>query len=157
HPRIGGGHSAEPRVFTGQPVGTRNVRSLDQYLASHIGQHTRFDSLVLSAGKNDYSWTDGGTKVPAEAKKANVYTRLFTHDDKATAQKLVQEIDRGKSLMDLVQRQAKALQPVLSQTDRDKLGEYFEAVRETERRLVKSESWIRTPKPTVDAPVPKDP
>jgi hypothetical protein len=157
HPGIGGGHSAEPRLFTGQPSERRNVRSLDQYLASHIGRHTRFDSLVLSAGKNDFSWTDGGTKVPAEAKMANVYARLFLDDDKSTAKKVVQEIDRGKSIMDLVERQAKSLEPALSKADREKLGEYFEAVRETERRLVKSEGWVRTPKPKVDALPPQDP
>jgi hypothetical protein len=157
HPQVGGGHASEPRIFTGQPSAQRNVRSLDQYLASHIGRHTRFDSLVLSAGRNEFSWTDGGTKVPGETKMANVYARLFLEDDKATAHKVVQEIDRGKSLMDLVQRQAKLLEPVLSSADREKLGEYFEAVRETERRLVKSEGWVRTPKPKVDVAAPQDP
>lgn len=157
HPRVGGGHASQPRIFTGQPDGTRNVRSLDQYLASHIGRHTRFDSLVLSAGSNDFSWTDGGTKVPAEAKMATVYARLFLDDDESTAQKVMQEIDRGKSVMDLVQRQAKMLESVLSQADRAKLGEYFEAVRETERRLVKSEGWVHTPKPRVTARAPQDP
>lgn len=157
HPRVGGGHASEPRIFTGQPDGTRNVRSLDQYLATKIGRHTRFDSLALASSTNNLSWTDGGTKVPGETKMANVYAKLFLDEGQATAQKVVQEIDRGKSIMDLVERQAKALQPTLSQADREKLGEYFEAVRETERRLVKSEGWVRTPKPKVDARAPQDP
>ncbi|MBE7493592.1 MAG: DUF1552 domain-containing protein [Verrucomicrobiaceae bacterium] len=157
HPGVGGGHSAQPRLFTGMPSNKRNVRSLDQYLAGKIGQSTRFDTLALSAGANDFGWTDGGTQVPAEAKMANVYARLFLDESKATAEKVTQQIGQGKSIMDLVQRQAKGLKPKLSQADQDKLEEYFESVRETERRLVKSESWVHTPKPKVDAPAPKDP
>jgi hypothetical protein len=157
HPGVGGGHASEARIFTGIPSNARNVRSLDQYLASKIGQHTRFDSLALSAGRNVGSWTDSGTAVPAESKMANVYAKLFLDESKATAQKVVQEIGHGKSIMDAVQRQAKSIQPLLSRDDQAKLEEYFESVRETERRLVKSESWVKTPKPKVAVPAPKDP
>ena len=157
HPGVGGGHSSQPRIFTGIPSDKRNVRSLDQYLAANIGQHTRFDVLPLSAGANGIGWTESGTQVPAESKMANVYARLFLDDSKTTAQKAIQEIGHGKSIMDLAQRQAKSLKPHLSQADQDKLEEYFESVRETERRLVKSEGWIHTPKPKVTATAPKDP
>ncbi len=157
HPGVNGGHSAESRIFTAVPSNKRNVRSLDQYLASKIGQSTRYDTLQLSAGRNIFSWTDGGTQVPAESKMANVYAKLFLDESKATADKVTQQIGQGKSIMDLVQRQAKGLKPKLSQADQDKLEEYFESVRETERRLVKSESWVHTPKPKVDAKPPKDP
>jgi hypothetical protein len=157
HPGVGGGHSAEPRLFTGMPSNKRNVRSLDQYLATKIGQSTRYDTLLLSAGRNEFSWTDSGTKAPSESKMANVYAKLFLNESKATAEKVTQQIGHGKSIMDLVQRQAKSLKPKLSQADQDKLEEYFESVRETERRLVKSEGWVHTPKPKVDAPAPKDP
>ncbi|MBX7207948.1 MAG: DUF1552 domain-containing protein [Verrucomicrobiaceae bacterium] len=157
HPGVNGGHSAEARIFTGVPSNKRNVRSLDQYLATKIGQSTRFDTLQLSAGRNIFSWTDGGTQVPAESKMASVYAKLFLDETKATADRVTQQIGQGKSIMDLVQRQAKGLRQRLSQADQDKLEEYFESVRETERRLVKSESWVRTPKPKVDARPPKDP
>ena len=157
HPGVGGGHAAESRIFTGVPSNARNVRSLDQYLATKIGQHTRFDTLALSAGRNIFSWTDSGTQVPAESKMANVYARLFLDEGKDAIEKVVQGIGHGKSIMDLAQRQANSLKPKLSQADRDKLDEYFESVRETERRLVKSEGWVHTPKPKVTAPAPKDP
>ena len=157
HPGVGGGHASQPRIFTGMPSNKRNVRSLDQYLAAQIGQHTRFDVLPLSAGAGDIGWTESGTQVPSESKMANVYARLFLDESKATAQKVIQDIGHGKSIMDLAQRQAKSLKPKLSQADQDKLEEYFESVRETERRLVKSEGWVHTPKPKVNAPAPKDP
>ncbi|MCB1062277.1 MAG: DUF1552 domain-containing protein [Verrucomicrobiae bacterium] len=157
HPDVNGGHSAEARIFTGVPSNKRNVRSLDQYLAGKIGSQTRFDSLPLSAGRNIFSWTDGGTMVPAESKMSQVYARLFVDEGGANAEKMLREIGHGKSITDLIRRQAEALQPSLSDSDQNKLEEYFESVRETERRLVKSESWVHTPKPTVDVPMPQDP
>jgi len=157
HPGVNGGHAAESRIFTGVPSNKRNARSLDQYLAARIGQATRFDSLALSAGRNIFSWTDGGTMVPAEQKMSTVYARLFIEEAGAGAQKRLQEIGHGKSLTDLVRRQAESLNNSLSSADQRKLGEYLESVRETERRLVKSESWVQTPKPKIDTPMPKDP
>lgn len=157
HPGVNGGHSAETRTFTGQPSDTRNVQSLDQYLASKIGLNTRYDSLVLSSGRNVLSWTDGGTMVPSEEKMANIYAKLFLQDDANSTDRVLREIGEGKSIMDLVHGQAKALQPSLSRYDQQKLEEYFESVRETERRLVKSESWVHRPKPSVEAGPPVDP
>jgi hypothetical protein len=157
HPGVNGGHSAEPRIFTGVPSNKKNVRSLDQYVAGKVGQETRFDSLVLSAGRNEFSWNDSGTMIPSESRMARVYARLFGQEDEADTDRVLREIGQGKSIMDLVQRQAKALQPSLSATDRDKLEEYFDSVRETERRLVKSERWVHTPKPQVRLPIPQDP
>ena len=139
HPGVNGGHSAEPRIFTGVPSNRKNTRSLDQYVASKVGQETRFDSLVLSAGRNEFSWNDSGTMVPSESKMSRIYAKLFGQEDKASIDKVLREIGHGKSIMNLVQRQAKALRPSLSPTDQDKLEEYFDSVRETERRLVKSE------------------
>ena len=157
HPGVNGGHSAEPRIFTGVPTNKRNVRSLDQYIAAKVGDETRFASLPLSAGRNEFSWTDGGTKVPAESSMAKIYAKLFVDEGKTNAEKVLQEIGHGKSITDLVRRQAEALQPNLSRADRDKLKEYFESIKETERRLVKSESWVHTPKPKVKFPMPTDP
>ncbi len=157
HPGVNGGHASQPRIFTGMPMSKRNARSLDQYIAAKIGAETRYDSLVLATGANNFSWTEGGTMVPAESKMKRVYAKLFLDDSKSTADKVVQQIGDGKSIMDVVQRQAKWLKPHLSQGDQGKLEEYFDSVRETERRLVKSEGWVHTPKPKVSVPAPKDP
>jgi hypothetical protein len=157
HPGVSGGHSAEPRIFTGIPSNKKNVRSLDQYLVGKIGHATRFDSLVLSAGRNEFSWNDSGTMIPSESKMARVYAKLFGQEDKSDIDKVLREIGHGKSIIGLLQRQAEGLRPSLSLTDQYKLEEYFESVRETERRLVKSERWVHTPKPEVGLPIPQDP
>ncbi|QDU92663.1 DUF1552 domain-containing protein [Lignipirellula cremea] len=157
HPGVTGGHATEPRIFTGLPSHLKNSRSLDQYLATRIGRDTRYDSLVLSAGRNEYSWTDSGVMVPSQSKMSEVYAQLFVQEDRTNTERVLREINQGQSLMNLVQRQAKSLQPHLSQVDQHKLEEYFDSVVETERRLVKSESWVHTPKPQVEAPMPEDP
>ena len=157
HPGVNGGHPAESRIFTGVPSNKRNARSLDQYLAGHIGQHTRFDTMPLSAGRNIFSWTDGGTMVPAETKMAKAFARMFVGEKEADRKRILDGIGHDRSNMDLVFERAKAIKPKISKADQRKLDEYFESIRETERRLVKSESWVHKPKPKVKAQMPKDP
>jgi hypothetical protein len=154
HPGVSGGHAAQARIFTGVPSAERNRRSLDQYVAATLGQHTRFDSLALSAGANDFGWTDGGSLVPAEKSIGDAFARLFAEEGAANKAKVLGEIGRGKSILDHVLDEARDLESRLSKRDREKLGEYFETVRATERRLVKSEEWIHQPKPQVNSKPP---
>jgi hypothetical protein len=154
HPDVGGGHASQPRIFTGVPSSERNRRSLDQHVAGTLGQHTRFDSLALSAGANDFGWTDGGSMVPPEKNVADAFARLFAEDGAANKAKVLREIGRGRSILDHVLDEARDMQSRLSQRDRDKLDEYFESVRATEKRLVKSEEWIHQPKPQINSKPP---
>ncbi|MCM8541976.1 MAG: DUF1552 domain-containing protein, partial [Lentisphaeraceae bacterium] len=149
HPGIGGGHSAQPRLFTGQPSNKKNVRSLDQYVASHVGKSTRYDSLVLSAGANDFSWTDGGSMVPPEKVMTKVFGKLFIDEKADSKARVLADINKGKSIMDFVLDDAKSMAPKMSKSDQNKLEEYYESVRATEKQLAKSESWVHKPKPIV--------
>jgi hypothetical protein len=155
HPGVSGGHAAQARIFTGVPSADRNRRSLDQYVAASLGQHTRFDSLALSAGANDFSWTDGGSMVPAEKSVADAFAKLFAEEGAANKSNVLSEIGRGKSILDHVLDEARDLETRLSQRDQEKLEEYFESVRATEKRLVKSEEWIHEPKPVVKSKPPE--
>ena len=154
HPGVSGGHAAQPRIFTGVPSAERNRRSLDQYVAATQGQHTRFDSLALSAGANDFGWTDGGSLVPAEKSIGDAFARLFAEEGAANKARILGEIGRGTSILDHVRDEARDLESRLSKRDREKLVEYFETVRATEKRLVKSEEWIHQPKPQVNSNPP---
>ena len=154
HPGVGGGHASQPRIFTGIPSAERNRRSLDQHVAAALGQHTRFDTLTLSAGANDFSWTDSGSMVPAEKNVADAFAKLFAEEGATNKTKVLREIGRGKSILDFVLDEASDLRPRLSKRDQDKLEEYFESVRATEKRLVKSEEWMHTPKPQVGVKAP---
>ena len=49
HPQVSGGHRAEASLLTARPMSasaqSRNTISLDQLMAKHLGNHTRFPSL----------------------------------------------------------------------------------------------------------------
>lgn len=157
HPGVGGGHSSQSRIFTGVPSSERNTCSLDQHLARSIGDNTRFDVLNLNAGSANFSWTDGGTMVPAIQRVEDAYSKMFAAETEQDRARFLREIHQGRSLMDFVMDDAKSIQPHLSRSDQEKMEEYFESIRSTERRLLKNQTWLDTPKPEVDGPTLKDP
>ncbi|TVP97606.1 MAG: DUF1552 domain-containing protein [Planctomycetaceae bacterium] len=108
----------------------------------------------MSAGDNNFGWTDGGSMVPAEKSIGDAFARLFAEDGAANKTKVLSEIGRGKSILDHVLDEARDLESRLSRRDQEKLGEYFESVRATEKRLVKSEEWMHQPKPMVNSKPP---
>jgi len=157
HPGVANGHVSTPRIFTGTPnMGgpdpklAKNGESVDQCAARHLGHLTRYASLTLSMGNAPHSWQANGMAVPAMSDMGEVFHKLFAADSKGDVDKARNQLGRKDSVLDAVMEQAGALQPALSDTDRDKLNEYFHAVRETEKRVVKEGEWLDTPKPKVD-------
>lgn len=156
HPGVDGGHSAEKSFLTAAPhPGSRSFRntiSLDQMLAQKIGEKTRYASLTL--GDHSLSWSANGVSVPAIQAPAKAFAKLFlsgTAKEIAAQQKDLQD---GRSIMDTVLEDARAMERTVSTADRQKLDQFFTAVRETEQRLAKAAVWSQTPKPKVDAPPP---
>ena len=82
HPGVSGGHRAEASLLTANPVGSsgkaKNTISLDQHMAKHLGDDTRFSSLVLSSsGSNSPSYTENGAMIPAEQSPSRLFNQLF--------------------------------------------------------------------------------
>ncbi len=154
HPRVTGGHSAEGSIFSACPnargATTRNSISLDQLMAKHLGDETRFPSLVLNTGnEKSPSYTENGAMIPAMTDPRKLFAKLFI-DDSPQAQKSQAELVRGgQSVMDIIGAEAKALQREVGAGDRDKLDAWFTSVRELEKRLEADEVWIKKPKPKV--------
>jgi hypothetical protein len=67
-----------------------------------------------------------------------------------------QWLNEGRSILDLTAENARRLARNLGAEDREKLDQYFTAVRETEQRLHKAEGWEDKPKPKVEAKQPVD-
>ena len=114
HPGVTGGHRAEASLLTANPVGSsgkaKNSISLDQYMAKHLGNFTRFPSLVLSSnGSNSPCYTENGAMIPAESSPSRLFTRLFVDDSPAERQRQAQRVHQGRSIMDLVADDAKRL------------------------------------------------
>lgn len=161
HPGVKGGHRAEASILTGSSMGSSgrstNTISLDQYLAKHMGDATRFASLVLSTGgTTSPCYTETGAMIPPEDSPSKLFTKLFI-DEAPRARKIQAErVRQGRSIMDLVGDDARRLQRELGVSDRDRLDEYFTSVRQLEQRMEKSELWAKKPKPKVDASIPQD-
>ncbi|WP_283430921.1 DUF1552 domain-containing protein [Neorhodopirellula lusitana] len=160
HPDVGGGHKAEPCILSAAPYSGSNFRntiSLDQVMAQELGGETRHPSLVLSSnGTTGTSYTANGSMIPPENSPQRLFAQLFTDGSPESRRAQKQRIREGRSIMDIVSEEAKAMQRRLGPGDRDKLDAYFTSVRDLERRLVVNQGWATRPKPKVgvDAPDP---
>lgn len=156
HPGVDGGHSAEKSFLTGAPSpGSRsfkNTISFDQYLAERVGESTRFASLTL--GENTLSWSANGVAIPPETSPRRLYSKLFLSGSAKEVAAAENGLKDGRSIMDAVLAEAREMERSVSAADREKLDQYFTAVRATEQRLEKMQKWNQTPKPRVQQTPP---
>ena len=154
HPGVKGGHTAEASIFSACPMGrgsnSKNTISLDQHMAKYMGDETRFPSLVLSpSSQRSPSYSESGAMIPAIDDPKKLFTALFVNDS-PDVKKRQRDIARGgKSIMDIVRSETKALEREVGPGDREKLDEWYTSVRELEKRLEANEAWINKPKPKV--------
>lgn len=154
HPGVTGGHTAEGSIFSACPnargATTRNTISIDQLLAKHLGHETRFPSLVLNTGnERSPSYTENGAMIPAISDPKKLFAKLFVDDSKEAKKREAELVHGGKSIMDIVGAEAKALEREVGAGDKAKLDAWFTSVRELEQRLEADEAWIHEPKPEV--------
>jgi hypothetical protein len=152
------GHCNADQFLTAANLGQtgpyKNTISLDQVYAEHVGNQTRFSSLVMSTdggvgtprGAQTLSFNRSGRAIPAEHRPKNVFDMLFVKSDQDAARRLA----LSKSALDDLLDDALSLRRSLSNRDQASLDEYLESVREAEKRVEKAKQWIHTPLPKVD-------
>jgi Protein of unknown function (DUF1552) len=157
----GGDHTRSPAVFLNgvHPKRTDGADiqagvTIDQLAAQKIGQQTPLPSLELAtedfsglvgscdvgfscAYMNTISWRTPTTPLPMEINPRVVFTRLF--GDGANAEERLQRIDEQSSILDAVMGQVKHLEGRLGPSDRNRISDYLDTVREIERRIQLSE------------------
>jgi hypothetical protein len=130
-------------ILSGMPLtrGTvlRGGISVDQVLASRIGQDTVQPSLVLAceqpltgfhesnfsmAYSSHISWQSADSPVPTEVYPSLAFDSLFENSGS----------QRNSSILDRVSSEAASLRRKVSAADRSKLDEYLQSVREVEQR-----------------------
>lgn len=162
HPDQSGsdGHACEQTWLTSARHpglgGFRNTISIDQLVAEKIGFETRFPSLTLGTDNVSQSYTRSGVMIPAEDRPSRLFATLFIEGSAREVARQMQSIRDGRSILDTVSGEAKRLRTRVSSNDREKLEEYFDGVRETERRLVLAAKWAKKPKPKVQLEPPDD-
>ena len=154
HPGVQGGHTAEASIFSACPMGlganSSNTISLDQHMAKYLGDKTRFPSLVLNtASERSPSYSESGAMLPAINDPRKLFATLFVEDTAEAKRRQAEIAKGGKSIMDIVRSETKALERKVGPGDREKLDEWFTSVRELELRLEANEAWINKPKPKV--------
>lgn len=160
HPEVTVGHASDVSFLTAARFpGTdtfRNSISLDQYMVEQLKPDTRFSSLALSTRGGSISFSRSGVLIPSEGEPSKVFKKLFVNGSPEEVEKQVRRLQDGQSVMDAVLYPAKKLQARISKPDRERLDQYFTAVRDVEKRLVSGQEWAKRPKPAVDYAPPKD-
>ncbi len=129
--------------------------SMDQILGRQLGKYTQLSSLELaiestqSAGACDQgyacdytstiAWAGDATPLPMENNPRAVFERLFGDTGSTDSNARLARIQQDRSILDSVTKEVASLQSSLGQSDRAKLAEYLDAIRDVERRIQKAE------------------
>jgi len=142
--------------------------TVDQIAAQQMGQETQLPSLELAMDlmevvgqcdngyacvyQNNLSWSSPTTPLPSEAHPRVVFERLFGEGGNSAQRRAA--LGKRASLLDWVREDISRLQRELGASDRTKVNEYLDTVREVERRIQKAEAQTRENLlPDLDRPV----
>lgn len=142
--------------------------TVDQVAAKQLGKDTPLPSLELAMDlltvigqcdngyacvyQNNLSWSSPTTPLPAEAHPRIAFERLFG-DGGSSAERRA-ELHRNASLLDWVRSDIARLQKNIGPSDRNRVSQYLDTVREVERRIQKAEAAAADSKlPDLDRPV----
>jgi hypothetical protein len=138
---------AHPKLTEGADV--RAGVTADQIAAAQLGQHTRVPSLELQLDSNylvgncengysctymnTISWRSATQPNPMENNPRLVFERLF--GEGGTTQQRAAQLRKNRSILDTITDQMGALRQSLGPGDQTRVGEYFDSIREVERRI----------------------
>lgn len=140
----------------------------DQLAAQQIGQQTQLPSLELAMDllqtvgqcdngyacvyQNNLSWSSPTTPLPAEAHPRLVFENLF--GEGGTPEERQAALRKRASLLDSIADDMKRLKRGLGASDRTRISEYLDSIREVERRIQKAETdTMDSPMPDLDRPM----
>ena len=143
--------------------------SMDQLAARKFADETQLASLELGiesnaligncdgggscAFTNTIAWATPKTPLPIENDPRAVFERLFGTSGSTDAAARMDRMKRDRSILDLALGELGGLQKVVGPIDKSKLDEYFDSVRDIERRIQMAEAQNTREIPVVDQPV----
>ena len=143
---------AHPKQTEGSDV--QAGTTIDQMIAEQICRDTKLPSLEVSVDRNDVvgacdhgyacaymnsmSWKTPTTPLPSETNPRFVFERMFGIG--ATAEERLARAREDRSILDALTEEIASLRRRLGSSDRTKLAQYFDAVRDVEQRILKAES-----------------
>ena len=143
--------------------------SSDQIIAKVLGKYTQLPSLELGLHSNDavgacekgwscaytntISWSSPTTPLPIEYQPRAVFERLFGDNNSTDPAVRLSRIRKDRNLLDSVTESAARLMGTIGSSDRARLGQYLDAMRDIERRIQLAEEQSSRELPVVDRPV----
>ncbi len=145
-----------------------NGISMDQVAAKESRRHTQLASLELALEANDMaggcehgyscaytgtvSWASATTPLPMENDPRAVFERLFGSSDSTEREARLARLRMERSILDAVSERLAQLRNGLGASDRRKVTEYVDAVRDIERRIQVAEDQSNRELPVVAQP-----
>src|ERR1700726_1034988 len=130
--------------------------SVDQIAAREFGKYTQLASLevglesaeVVGACESAYgcayyntiSWRNETTPLPMENRPRAIFERLFGAAGRTDAKTRLALRQEDRSILDAVTADVRRLRGRLGGSDRGKIDQYLEAVRDVERRIQRAEA-----------------
>ncbi len=115
--------------------------TLDQLMAAQVGGDTRFRSLEVGVepGVAGLSHANADTLNPAESDPAVLFERLFGSGFRAPGDEPFVDptLALRRSVLDAVMDDSRRLQGRLGETDRQRLAQHFDSVRDLELRIAR--------------------
>lgn len=167
----GSGHARSSAAYlTGihpKPNGSLGA-SADQVIAREFGKHTQLGSLELGmeapdldgradgsyreSYTNTISWRTGTQPLPIETNPRKVFDRLLGNSRSTDPEVRLRNIQMNRSILDFIRDETARLSAELGSSDKRKLSEYLDSVRDIERRIQLAEQQVSREIPEIERP-----
>ena len=143
--------------------------SMDQIAAQEFAKETQLASLELGiesnamlgscdggascAYTNTIAWSSPTTPLPIENDPRAVFERLFGTSGSTDRSARLTRIQQDRSILDFVGQQIRGLQQRIGPSDKVRVTEYLDSVRDVERRIQMAEQQNSRELPVVDQPI----
>jgi len=141
---------------------------MDQIAARQIGSENQLSSLELCmdtpellgqceagyscAYMNSICWRTPTTPLPMENRPRVVFERLFGDSESTEPAVRLSRIKQDRSILDSVSKKANRLKAELGATDKLKVNEYLDAIRDVEHRIQNAEAQSDRKLPKLERP-----
>jgi hypothetical protein len=155
-----------PRKTAGADI--KNGISIDQVIAERLASETRFRSIEIGcddsrtvgncdsgyscAYTNSISWRSETMPMPPETNPRLVFERLFGADAGLDPATRARRLRSRRSILDLVNERTRSLVSDLGTSDRRKIDEYLNSIRDVERQIDRAEHDQRDFDPQIEKP-----
>jgi hypothetical protein len=143
--------------------------SADQIAAREFGKSTQLSSLEIGleqptlaggcdsgyscAYTNTISWRSPTSPNPMEVNPRNVFERLFGDGESTSPEARLAALKEQRSILDYIAGDIDRMETNLGPSDRGKLSDYLDSIRDVERRIEKAEQQNATMKiPVMERP-----